>query len=77
MPNVQTNLFELFGHTWSAVTSQAETRLFLDVGQRHQIRSLPATGWAVAKGPQSTSAASNNAAETVGWDVGPMLFINP
>ena len=54
MPDIQTNLFQLFSHPWASVAAQAEARLLLDVRQRGQIRSLSATGVATAEGPQTT-----------------------
>ena len=54
MADIQTNLFQLLGHSGAAITAQAETRLFLDVGKRDQIRPLSATGGATT---ESTEAA--------------------
>ena len=53
MPNIETDLFQLFGHAWAAVVAQVETGLFLDVRQRDQIRSLPAADRTVARGAQA------------------------
>jgi len=54
VPDVQANLFQLFRHARSAIAAQAETRLFFDMCQRHQIGPLPAAGGTTAEGPQST-----------------------
>jgi hypothetical protein len=34
VPNLQTDLLQLFSHPWASIAAQAETRLFLDVCQR-------------------------------------------
>ena len=54
MANVQTQLFEFFGHSWTAIAAQAETRLFLDMGQNDHVGPLPLAGWAAAIGAQAT-----------------------
>ena len=56
MPHIQADLLQLFRHPWSTIAAEAKTRLFLDVSQRHQITSLPATGRTAAEGTQSTRA---------------------
>ena len=54
MANIQADLFQLFRHTWSTIAAQAKTGLFVDMGQRDQIRPLSAAGWAAAERTQTT-----------------------
>jgi len=44
--DVQTYLFQFFGHAWTAIAAQAETGLFLDVGQ-DELCQFVAFGWRV------------------------------
>ena len=52
--HIQTDLFQLFSHAWSAIAAQAETRLFFNMCQRDQIRALSQAGRAVAECSQTT-----------------------
>jgi len=40
MTDVQAQPLQLFGHAWTAITAQAEPRLFFDVGQIMSARCL-------------------------------------
>ena len=44
VPHIQASLFQLFSHPWPPVTAQAETRLFLDMGQKPPY-PYAACGW--------------------------------
>ena len=77
MSDVQADFLQLFRHPWPAVAAQAETRLFLDMRQRHQIGPLPATGRSAAERPQSSRANADDIAKTIGWKVGPVFFDKP
>ena len=54
--DIQADLLQLFHHPWPTIAAKAETGLLLDVSQRHQIRSLPATRRTTAEGTQPPCA---------------------
>jgi len=54
--NVQTQLFQFFRHSRTAVAAQAETRLFFDVSQDDHVRPLPLAGRSAAIGTQASFA---------------------
>ena len=56
VPHIDANFLQLFGHSGPAVAAQAQTRLFLDVGQDDHISTLPAAGRTAAERPQSARA---------------------
>ena len=51
--DIQANFFQLFCHSWPAIAAKAETRLFLNMRKRDQIRSLSAAGGTAAECPQT------------------------
>lgn len=57
MTDVQTHLFQFFGHAWTAIAAHAETRLFLNVGQDNHVSPLPLAGRSAAI---STQTAGTN-----------------
>ena len=65
VPYIQTNFLQIFGHTRPAITAQTETGLFFDMGQRDQIRPLPAAGWTATMRPQTTRADCHNPAHQI------------
>lgn len=75
MPHIDPNLFQFFGHPWTAVTSQTQTRLFLDVGQNDHVRALPPAGGAAAESPQATQADIHHPAQTLDRER-PAVFFN-
>ena len=54
--DIQANFFQLFYYPWPAIAAQTETRLFLDMRKRNQIRSLPPASWTTAERAQTTRA---------------------
>ena len=54
--DIQANFFQLFCYPWPAIAAQTETRLFLDMRKRNQIRSLPPASWTTAERAQTTRA---------------------
>ena len=54
--DIQANFFQLFCYPWPAIAAQTETRLFLDLRKRNQIRSLPPASWTTAELAQTTRA---------------------
>ena len=77
MPNVQTSIFQFFGHAWPAVAAKAETRFFFDVCQSHHVRPLPETGRTVAEGTQPACAYADNVAQPVSGEMASALFDKP
>jgi hypothetical protein len=73
--DIDTNLLQFFGHSRAAVAAQAQTRLFLDVGQNDQISALPAAGGTVPESPQATRADIQDLAQPVDRE-GPTLFFD-
>ena len=67
MPDVQTNLFQFFGHTGPAIAAKTEAGLFFDVRQCHHIRSLPAAGWSIAECAQTARTNPDDFAQSVRW----------
>ena len=59
VPDVQANLFQLFRHARSAIAAQAETRLFFDMCQRHQIGPLPAGRLRKARNPRELTSMTS------------------
>ena len=74
MTNVQADLFQLLGHAWSAITAQAETRLFFDMRQRDHIRALSAASGATAMRPQAARADGHNPAHQIDGKCCSVLF---
>mgnify|MGYP003652564230 CR=1 FL=1 len=60
MADVQTDLFQFLSHARATVATLVETRLFFDMRQGDQIRSLPAAGWTTAECPQTAHADVHN-----------------
>jgi hypothetical protein len=58
--DIQADIFQILSHAWPTIAAKAETRLFFDVGQRHHIRSLPATCWPTAERTQTAHADAND-----------------
>jgi hypothetical protein len=54
--DIQTYLFEFLSHAWPTITAKTETRLFFNMRQRDQIRSLPTAGRTVTERPQTAPA---------------------
>ena len=77
VPDVQADLLQLFRHPWPTIAAKAETRLFLDVSQRHQIRSLPATRRTAAEGTQPPCADVNDMTQPIGRKAAPVFFDKP
>ena len=53
MTNVQAKLLQFFGHAWTAIAAQAETGLFLDMGQDNHVSPLPLAGRSAAISTQT------------------------
>ena len=53
MADIQTKLFQLFGHTRTAITAQCKTVLLTDMREDHKIPSLPFAHRARSPGPVS------------------------
>ena len=77
VPDIQADLLQLFRHPWPTIAAKAETRLFLDVSQRHQIRSLPATSRTAAEGTQPPCADVNDMTQPIGGEAAPVFFDKP
>ena len=59
------------------IAAQTKTRLFLNMCERDQIRPLSAARRTAAVSPQPTCTDANNMAQSVGWEVGTVLFDKP
>src|SRR5680860_320217 len=77
VPNIQTNLFQLFCHSWATVAAETETELFFDVRQCHHIRSLPAAGWPTAERTQAAHANIHSLTQARGRKRFPVFFDEP
>jgi hypothetical protein len=73
--DINANLFQFFGHSWAAVTAQAQTRLFLDMRQHNQICPLPAAGRSATESPKSARADVHNLTQPVDLE-GPTMFFD-
>jgi hypothetical protein len=63
VPDIQTNLFQLFVHTGPAIPTKAEAGLFFDVRKCHHIRSLPAAGWSITESTQTSKTNPDDSAQ--------------
>jgi hypothetical protein len=77
VPDIQADLLQLFRHPWPTIAAKAETRLFLDMRKRHQIRSLPATSRTAAEGTQPPCADVNDMTQPIGREAAPVFFDKP
>ena len=77
VPNIDPNFLQFFGHSWAAIAAQAQTRLFLDVGQNNHVRALPAAGGAAAEGPQATRADIHHPAQAFDRERRTVFFDKP
>ena len=77
VPDIQADLLQLFRHPWPTIAAKAKTRLFHDVSQRHQIRSLPATSRTAAEGTQPPCADVNDMTQPIGREAAPVFFDKP
>ena len=74
MANIDANVLEFFSHRWPAIAAQAQTGLFLDVGQNDHIGALPAAGGTVPESPQATRADIQDLTQPVDREDPAMFF---
>ncbi|KAA8603145.1 hypothetical protein AL036_22625, partial [Salipiger aestuarii] len=77
VPDIQTNLFQLFRHARPAIAAQAEPGLFFDVRQRNQIGTLAAAGRATAQSTQPTWADIHDAPHPANRERRSVFFNEP
>ena len=75
VPHIYPNVLEFFGHSRSAIAAQAQTGLFLDMGQNDHVRALPAAVRVATKGPQATRADVHHPAQVLDRER-PTVFFN-
>lgn len=63
--NVQPELLQFFGHSWTAAAAQAETGLFLDMSQPDHVGPLSMAGRTATISPQASFADIQNLEKTV------------
>jgi hypothetical protein len=72
--NIQTKLFQLFGHSRSAIAVQTQAMLLPDMGQQNHVFMLTKAGRPVAPGSVATWGDIHNPAKPLGGDAIAVLF---
>src|SRR5690606_7319740 len=73
--DIDTDLLQFLGHSWPALTAQAQARLFLEMRQNNHVRALSAAGRAAAESPQPARADVHDLTQPVGRK-GPAMFFD-